>query len=47
MGLISRSYQEQTQERKKAPETSPSRKPFFVVWQLRESHFRESQSSVS
>jgi hypothetical protein len=39
--------QEQTKERKKAPETSPSRKPFSVVWQHRDSHFRESQSSAS
>ena len=36
-----------TRQKKKAPETSPFRKPFSQVWRLRESHFRESLSRVS
>ena len=38
--------QEQTRERKKAPETE-FRKPSLQVWRLTENHFRESQSRVS
>ena len=37
---------EQPGKRKKAPETE-FRKPFSLVWRLRESHFRESLSRVS
>ena len=43
--LFSTSKKEQPGNRKKAPETE-FRKPFSLVWRLRESHFRESLSSV-